>query len=110
MSASLIACIVTKIVRPLKAADKYRFESREDKELTLHPSSVVTCWVTKLILHSLIIGDAQVSKIATFPIGYLCYLEKVKTSRMFIRDSTVVNSIALALFGGKLTFVRHSDW
>jgi ATP-dependent RNA helicase DHX29 len=39
---------------------------------------------------------------------YVIFLEKVRTSRAFLRDTTVVGAIPLLLFGGSLD-VRHSD-
>ncbi|CAK0787622.1 hypothetical protein CVIRNUC_010844 [Coccomyxa viridis] len=41
---------------------------------------------------------------------YLVYLEKVKTSRTFLRDCTVVSPMALLLFGGALSVVHESGY
>jgi ATP-dependent RNA helicase DHX29 len=39
---------------------------------------------------------------------YVVFLEKVRTSRAFLRDTTVVGAVPLLLFGGSLD-VRHGD-
>jgi ATP-dependent RNA helicase DHX29 len=62
---------------------------RADGALCVHPSSVNG----KL-------SGAQLR----FP--YLVFLEKVKTSRVFLRDCTAVPALALLLFGGELA-VQH---
>lgn len=38
--------------------------------------------------------------VAIFPSSYLVYQEKVKTSKVFVRDCTVVYPIPLTLFSG----------
>jgi HrpA-like RNA helicase len=39
---------------------------------------------------------------------YLIYLEKVKTSKLFIRDATMITPYSLMLFGGNLSFEKES--
>ena len=58
-------------------------------DVHIHPSST---------LHAL--------EAAQFARPYLVFLEKVKTSRTFLRDCTVVSPMALLLFGGALA-VQH---
>ncbi|BDA49474.1 Putative ATP-dependent RNA helicase DHX57 at C-terminar half [Coccomyxa sp. Obi] len=41
---------------------------------------------------------------------YLVYLEKVRTSRTFLRDCTVVSPMALLLFGGELVVVHEGGY
>ena len=43
-----------------------------------------------------------------FPSPWLVYLEKVATSKVFVRDCTMVPPYALLLFGGTLV-VRHAE-
>lgn len=41
---------------------------------------------------------------------YLTYLEKVKTSKTFIRDCTVTSPMAILLFGGALAVAHESGY
>lgn len=58
-----------------------RFKTKEDGYVALHPSSVN-------------------STIGNFLSPFLIYQEKVKTSRIFIRDCTMVPVVSLILFSG----------
>ncbi|PRW58696.1 helicase domain-containing [Chlorella sorokiniana] len=62
-------------------------------EVALHPSS---------ICHPL---ETQ-----QFQRPYLTYLEKVRTSRTFIRDCTVASPLAILLFGGSLAVAHDSSY
>lgn len=69
------------------AAHELRFFTKEDGRVFLHPSSV------------------------NFPVGifespWLVYTEKVKTSKVFLRESTMIPAYALLLFGGEIR-VKH---
>lgn len=44
-----------------------------------------------------------------FPSPYLVYQEKVRTSKIFFRDCTMVPIIPLVLFSGDLEIMRSSD-
>eukprot|EP01048_Picozoa_sp_COSAG05_P007660 COSAG05_NODE_546_length_8763_cov_12.991228_6_plen_539_part_00 len=44
----------------------------------------------------------------TFPSPFLMYFEKVKTTKVYVRDSTMVTPYPLLLFGGEI-IVRHED-
>ncbi|KAI8853715.1 P-loop containing nucleoside triphosphate hydrolase protein [Chytridium lagenaria] len=46
-------------------------------------------------------------KVSKYPSPFLVYHEKVKTTKVFIRDSTCVGPLAIAFFGGKLTWDRN---
>ncbi|KAI9357264.1 P-loop containing nucleoside triphosphate hydrolase protein [Zopfochytrium polystomum] len=61
--------------------------ARGNEEVFLHPSSVN--W-----------------KVSSFPSPYLVYHEKVKTTKVYIRDCSSVSPYALAFFGGRLTLDR----
>lgn len=47
-------------------------------------------------------------KTKRFPTKFMCYFEKVKTSKVFIRDSSSVSPYPLLLFGGGVD-VQHAD-
>lgn len=44
----------------------------------------------------------------TFPSPYLLYFEKVKTTKVYIRDATMMTPYPLLLFGGELV-VKHEQ-
>ncbi|KAL1138330.1 hypothetical protein AAG570_008394 [Ranatra chinensis] len=60
-------------------AEELKFETKEEKVVVIHPSSVN-------------------HNISSFPSPYLVYQEKIKTSRVFIRDCTLVPVLPLVLF------------
>ena len=62
-------------------ASELKFKTKEDGYVALHPSSVN-------------------SSVGVFQSPFLIYQEKVKTSRVFIRDCTMVQMIPLILFSG----------
>lgn len=69
------------------AAHELRFFTKEDGRVFLHPASV------------------------NFPVGifespWLVFTEKVKTSKVFLRESTMIPAYALLLFGGEIK-VKH---
>ncbi|XP_057710392.1 putative ATP-dependent RNA helicase DHX57 [Corythoichthys intestinalis] len=68
-------------VKMLPKTSELRFLTKSDGCVQVHPSSV----------------NYNVRK---YPSPYLVYLEKVKTSRVFIRDCSTVSVYALVLFGG----------
>lgn len=71
----------------MAAAHELRLFTKEDGRVFLHPSSV------------------------NFPVGifespWLVFTEKVKTSKVFLRESTMIPAYALLLFGGEIR-VKH---
>ncbi|KAG2502148.1 hypothetical protein HYH03_000635 [Edaphochlamys debaryana] len=62
------------------------------EEVLVHPSSVLA-------------GSATPSLQAPFVV----YLEKVKTTRLFLRDVTVVSPLTLLLFGGPTMAIAHAE-
>lgn len=62
-------------------ASELRFKTKEDGYVAIHPSSVN-------------------SNVGNFLSPFLIYQEKVKTSRIFIRDCTMVPIVSLILFSG----------
>lgn len=78
-------------VPKLPSANELRFKTREDGYVAIHPSSV----------------NANVGQ---FLSPFLIFQEKVKTSRIFIRESTMVPVLPLVLFSGSEVHVeRHGD-
>lgn len=63
-------------------ASELKFKTSQDGYVNIHPSSVN-------------------STIGHFPSPFLVYQEKVKTSRIFIRDCTMVALLPLILFSGR---------
>lgn len=68
-------------------AKRLRLRSKEGQRLFLHPESVNF-------------------EEGNFETRWLAYFAKVKTSRLFIRDSTMVSPYAIMLFGGEIE-VQH---
>lgn len=72
-------------------ASELRFKTREDGYVAIHPSSV----------------NANVGQ---FLSPFLIFQEKVKTSRIFIRESTMVPILPLVLFSGSEVHIeRHGE-
>ena len=61
-----------------------RLVGKDGTEVTIHPSSVN--------------GGGQ--QLVSMPDPFLCYVDKVKTSTTFIRETTMVSAMTLVLFGG----------
>lgn len=76
-ATSMVGCIPRQL-RP----EEISFKTKQDGYVHLHPSSVN---------HS----------VNHFPSPYLVYQEKVKTSRVFVRDCSMVSMLPLVLFTGK---------
>ncbi|CAO1440622.1 unnamed protein product [Diamesa tonsa] len=98
ISAILCAALYPNIVKVLTPEKNYvqsfagavprnflpselRFKTRDDGYISLHPSSVN-------------------ATIGTFNSPFLIYQEKVKTSKIFIRETTMVATVPLILFSG----------
>ena len=80
---------LVKTPTPRIGSDGRTYTSPENSRVLIHPASVN-------------------SREGGFTSPWMVYYEKVKTSAVFIRDSTMVPPYALLLFGGQLD-VRHSD-
>ncbi|XP_038612023.1 putative ATP-dependent RNA helicase DHX57 [Tachyglossus aculeatus] len=77
----------TGAVRMQPKADELKFVTKNDGYVHIHPSSV----------------NYQTRRFAS---PYLVYHEKIKTSRVFIRDCSMVSGYPLVLFGGGQVNVR----
>jgi ATP-dependent RNA helicase DHX57 len=72
-------------------ASELKFKTKDDGYVALHPSSVN-------------------SNVGVFNSPFLIYQEKIKTSRIFIRDCTMVNVVPLILFSGTdIKIELHND-
>lgn len=84
MRARLLNAPVWPQARPPK------LRNREDGEVFIHPISV------------------NFDQSIKFPSPYLVYFEKVKTTKVYLRDATMMTPYPLLLFGGELT-VKHEQ-
>ncbi|KAK3239762.1 hypothetical protein CYMTET_50331 [Cymbomonas tetramitiformis] len=83
VKAVLCSGLYPNVVTVKNAKRRAKLMTEEDGKVECHPSSV----------------NASVSQFTT---NFLVYSEKVKTSSIFIRNSTMVSDYALLLFGGAL--------
>ncbi|XP_030443031.2 LOW QUALITY PROTEIN: DExH-box ATP-dependent RNA helicase DExH1 [Syzygium oleosum] len=81
--AILCAGLYPNVVQCERRGKRTAFYTKEVGKVDIHPASV----------------NAGVH---LFPLPYLIYSEKVKTTSIFIRDSTNISDYALLLFGGNL--------
>ncbi|XP_074556601.1 DExH-box ATP-dependent RNA helicase DExH1 [Curcuma longa] len=82
--AVLCAGLYPNVIQCKKRGKRTAFYSKDVGKVDIHPSSV----------------NARVN---LFPLSYMIYSEKVKSSSIYIRDSTNISDYALLLFGGNLT-------
>ncbi|KMZ73507.1 putative ATP-dependent RNA helicase [Zostera marina] len=90
VSAVLCAGLYPNVIQCKKRGKRTAFYSKEVGKVDIHPSSV----------------NAGVH---IFPLPYMVYSEKVKTSNIYIRDSTNISDYALLLFGGNLTPSKNGE-
>ncbi|XP_062112416.1 DExH-box ATP-dependent RNA helicase DExH1 isoform X2 [Humulus lupulus] len=81
--AILCAGMYPNVVQCKRRGKRSAFYTKEVGKVDIHPASV----------------NASVH---LFPLPYMVYSEKVKTTSIFIRDSTNISDYALLLFGGNL--------
>ncbi|KAL0920237.1 hypothetical protein M5K25_009358 [Dendrobium thyrsiflorum] len=82
--AILCAGLYPNVIQCKRRGKRTAFYSKDVGKVEIHPSSVN-------------------ARIHSFPLPYMAYSEKVKTTSIFIRDSTNISDYALLLFGGSLT-------
>jgi ATP-dependent RNA helicase DHX36 len=82
--AVLCAGLFPSVVQCKARGKRTAFFTKEDGKVEPHPSSV----------------NARVN---SFPQPWLVYSEKVKTTGIYVRDSTNLSDYALLMFGGSLT-------
>ena len=84
LRAVICAGMFPNLVCVRRRGKRCEFKTHEDGKVDLHPSSV----------------NARFGQ--TFPFSWLVYREKVKTTGVYIRDSTCVPAHAVVLLGGAL--------
>lgn len=82
--AILCAGLYPKVVQCKRRGKRTALYTKDDGKVDVHPASV----------------NAGVH---LFPLPYMVYSEKVKTTSIYIRDSTNISDYALLMFGGSLT-------
>ncbi|XAR64753.1 RNA helicase [Bertholletia excelsa] len=82
--AILCAGLYPNVVQCKRRGKRTALYTKEVGKVDIHPASV----------------NAGVH---LFPLPYMVYSEKVKTSSIYIRDSTNISDYALLMFGGNLT-------
>ncbi|CAN4113942.1 unnamed protein product [Withania somnifera] len=88
--AILCAGLYPNVVQCKRRGKRTAFYTKEVGKVDIHPASV----------------NAGVHH---FPLPYLVYSEKVKTSSIYIRDSTNISDYSLLMFGGNLTPSKSGD-
>lgn len=88
--AVLCAGLFPSVVQCKPRGKRTAFFTKEDGKVEPHPASV----------------NARVN---SFPRPWLVYGEKVKTSAIYVRDSTNVSDYALLMFGGNLTVSKNEQ-
>ncbi|KAM3689686.1 hypothetical protein ACJW31_09G065500 [Castanea mollissima] len=83
VSAILCAGLYPNVVQCKRRGKRTAFYTKEVGKVDIHPASV----------------NAGVH---LFPLPYMVYSEKVKTTSIYVRDSTNISDYALLLFGGNL--------
>ncbi|XP_059451843.1 DExH-box ATP-dependent RNA helicase DExH1 isoform X2 [Corylus avellana] len=81
--AILCAGLYPNVVQCKRSGKRTQFYTKEVGKVDIHPASV----------------NAGVH---LFPLPYMVYSEKVKTTGIYVRDSTNISDYALLLFGGNL--------
>ncbi|XP_071690498.1 DExH-box ATP-dependent RNA helicase DExH1 [Rutidosis leptorrhynchoides] len=88
--AILCAGLYPNVVQCKRRGKRTAFYTKDVGKVDIHPSSV----------------NANVH---LFPLPYMVYSEKVKTSSVYIRDSTNISDYALLMFGGNLIPSKNGD-
>lgn len=81
--AILCAGLYPNVVQCKRRGKRTAFYTKEVGKVDIHPASVN-------------------AGIHLFPLPYMVYSEKVKTTSIYVRDSTNISDYALLLFGGNL--------
>ncbi|XP_057742352.1 DExH-box ATP-dependent RNA helicase DExH1 isoform X2 [Arachis stenosperma] len=88
--AILCAGLYPNVVQCKRRGKRTAFYTKEVGKVDIHPASV----------------NAGVH---LFPLPYMVYSEKVKTSSIYVRDSTNISDYALLLFGGNLVPGKNGE-
>lgn len=90
ISAVLCAGLYPNVIQCKRRGKRTFFHSKDVGKVDLHPSSVN-------------------AGTYLFPLPYMVYSEKVKTTGIFVRDSTNISDYALLLFGGALLQSKNGE-
>ncbi|KAJ8754471.1 hypothetical protein K2173_005632 [Erythroxylum novogranatense] len=90
VSAVLCAGLYPNVLQCKRRGKRTAFYSREVGKVDIHPASVN-------------------AGVYLFPLPYMVYSEKVKTTGIYVRDSTNISDYALLLFGGNLIPSKTGD-
>jgi ATP-dependent RNA helicase DHX36 len=90
VSAILCAGLYPNVVQCKRRGKRTAFFTKEVGKVDIHPASV----------------NAGVH---LFPLPYMVYSERVKTTSIYVRDSTNISDYALLLFGGNLVASKNGE-
>ncbi|MED6108795.1 hypothetical protein PIB30_027486 [Stylosanthes scabra] len=90
VSAILCAGLYPNVVQCKRRGKRMAFYTKEVGKVDIHPASVN-------------------AGIHLFPLPYMVYSEKVKTTSIYVRDSTNISDYALLLFGGNLVPGKNGE-
>jgi len=126
-NSSLVKCVLTAALYPSVARvgapggnSKRPVLLTRTESVAIHPSSVVRCScpvgvyrrgrpLTWFVLTHNCIFALQNARVDSRELkGYMVFLEKIKTSAVFLRDSTAVSHYPLLLFGGSHLRIDHT--
>nr|DAD48355.1 TPA_asm: hypothetical protein HUJ06_018292 [Nelumbo nucifera] len=88
--AILCAGLYPNVVQCKRRGKRTAFYTKEVGKVGIHPASVN-------------------AGVYLFPLPYMVYSEKVKTTSIYIRDSTNISDYALLLFGGNLNLSKTGE-
>lgn len=90
VSAILCAGLYPNVVQCKRRGKRTAFFTKEVGKVDIHPASVN-------------------AGVFLFPLPYMVYSEKVKTTSIYVRDSTNISDYALLLFGGNLVASKNGE-
>ncbi|VFR01415.1 unnamed protein product [Cuscuta campestris] len=90
LCAILCAGLYPNVVQCKRRGKRTTFYTKDDGKVDIHPASV----------------NANVH---LFPLPFMVYSEKVKTSSIYVRDSTNISDYTLLMFGGNLIPSKSGD-
>lgn len=90
ISAVLCAGLYPNVIQCKRRGKRTAFYNKDVGKVDIHPSSVN--------------AGTQL-----FPFPYMVYGQKVKSTDIFVRDSTNISDYALLLFGGALLQSKNSE-
>lgn len=97
---------IAKVLPPKKShgASSSPSPSSSSFSTNRHFSNLVGCGTADGIIASIHPSSVNAKAMGEFPFPLVAYLEKIKTSTIFLRDTTVVSPYTLILFAGESKF------